>query len=149
MKEKGDKSIVLSKGCVLLFALLLAVLDLGCYWIAGWYIRLRYMPWQSAWALMASVYVGSVFGWVCLYKLWRLLGNLGAGAVFTAENVGLLRAVSRCCVGAALVCLVSSVYYLPFLLLALAAGFMALIVRIVKNVFQQAVAMKSELDLTI
>ena len=30
-----------------------------------------------------------------------------------------------------------------------AAGFMALIVRIVKNIFQQAIDMKSELDLTI
>ena len=29
------------------------------------------------------------------------------------------------------------------------AGFMALIVRIVKNIFQQAIDMKAELDLTI
>ena len=38
---------------------------------------------------------------------------------------------------------------LLFLVMAAAAAFMALIVRIVKNVFQQAIAMKSELDLTV
>ena len=32
---------------------------------------------------------------------------------------------------------------------AIAAGFMALIVRIIKNIFQQAIDMKAELDLTI
>ena len=31
----------------------------------------------------------------------------------------------------------------------IAAGFMALLVRIVKNIFQQAIDMKAELDLTI
>ena len=38
---------------------------------------------------------------------------------------------------------------MPLFMLAAAAAFMALIVRIVKNVFQQAIAMKSELDLTV
>ena len=53
------------------------------------------------------------------------------------------------CVGAGAVCLVSCLYYLPFIAVAIAAGFMALIVRIVKNIFQQAIDMKAELDLTI
>ena len=35
------------------------------------------------------------------------------------------------------------------LFIALAAGFTGLIVRVVKNVFQQAIAMKDELDLTV
>ena len=34
-------------------------------------------------------------------------------------------------------------------LIAIAAGFMGLIVRIVKNVFEQAITMKDELDLTV
>lgn len=45
--------------------------------------------------------------------------------------------------------LVSCLYYLPFIAVAIAAGFMALLVRIVKNIFQQAIDMKAELDLTI
>lgn len=36
-----------------------------------------------------------------------------------------------------------------FLFLAVAAGFMALIVRVLKNAFAQAVRMKDELDYTV
>ena len=98
-----------------------------------------------------TVYVGSVFAWITLAQLWRLLGNLRQGLVFTRENVRLLRIVSWCCVGAAIVCLLSLpwLWFLPVLVVAAAAGFMAMIVRIVKNVFQQAIAMKDELDLTV
>jgi hypothetical protein len=39
--------------------------------------------------------------------------------------------------------------YPLLLLVAIAAGFMGLIVRIVKNAFQQAIAMKDELDYTV
>ena len=63
--------------------------------------------------------------------------------------MALLRAVSWCCAAVAAVCLLSAGYYLPFLVAAMAAAFMALIVRIVKNVFQQAVRMKDELDYTV
>ena len=61
----------------------------------------------------------------------------------------LLRQVSWCCVGAGAVCLVSCLYYLPFIAVAIAAGFMALIVRIVRNIFQTAIGMKDELDYTV
>ena len=75
--------------------------------------------------------------------------SIKRGEIFTADNVRRLRIVSWCCVGAALLCLVSALYYPSFLLVTAAAGFMCLIVRVVKNVFQQAISMKSELDLTI
>ena len=73
--------------------------------------------------------------------------------MFVEENVKLLRAISWCCFGAAAATLVGGAaavkLFLPLLVLAAAAAFMGLIVRIVKNVFQQAITMKSELDLTI
>ena len=46
-------------------------------------------------------------------------------------------------------CRGSCLYYLPFIAVAIAAGFMALLVRIVKNIIQQAIDMKAERDLTI
>ena len=79
----------------------------------------------------------------------RMLRNIQAGRIFDEDNVCLLRAVSWCCVGAGLICLVSTVYYIPFAAVGIAACFMALIVRIIKNIFQQAIDMKAELDLTI
>lgn len=149
MKWTEDRSLVLSQICLGLFALLLAALDIGCYWAVGWFISLRNMPWQSGAALMAVIYLCSVFGWLLLNKLWGLLRSMKKGVVFAEENVRRLRCVSWCCAGAAAVCLLGCAFYLPLLFLSMAAGFMALIVRIVKNVFQQAEAMKSELDFTV
>ena len=47
------------------------------------------------------------------------------------------------CLAAVFIC------YWPFAVLAAAAGFMALLVRVLKNAFAQAVRMKNELDYTI
>lgn len=149
MNWSKNSSIRLSQACVVLFMALLAALDIGCYWAVQWFCGLRLMARQNVFWMMATLYLCSVFGWVLLWKLWRLLKNIRAQIVFDAQNVKLLRAVSWCCVGAGIVCALSCLYYLPFLLVAVAAGFMALIVRIVKNVFAQAIEMKSELDFTI
>ena len=149
MKESGDRSILLSQGCVAVFALLLLGLDLGGYWLIRWYVGLRGMHGQTGLGILIVFYVCSVFAWLCLLRLWRLLGNLKQGRVFVEDNVGHLSAVSRCCAGVCLACLIGGAVYAPILVISLAAGFMGLIVHIVKNVFQQAIAMKSELDLTI
>ena len=118
MNWSKDRSIALSRGCVVLFMILLASLDIGCYWAVKWFVGLRLMNWQYVFLMMLTIYLCSGFGWVLLVRLWQL-------------------------------CLVSCLYYLPFIAVAIAAGFMALIVRIVKNIFQQAIDMKAELDLTI
>lgn len=149
MNWNEDKSIVLSQVCVCAFALLLAGLDIFGYWLVSFFIGLRNMQWQQGVVIYAALLLCSIFGWVVLWKLWRLLGNIQRGQVFTLENVGHMRAVSWCCASVALVCLLASLGYLPFLICAMAAAFMALIVRIVKNAFQQAVLMKAELDFTV
>lgn len=149
MDMNSDKSISLSQCCVVLFALLLAALDIGGYWFVGFFIRLRGMVWQSGALMLVSIYTGSVFGWVTLWKLWKLLGNIKAGRVFVDENVRIMRTVSRCCVAAAVISALSVLYYAPFFVIAMAAAFMALIVRIVRNVFQTAIGMKDELDYTV
>lgn len=145
-----DKSVTLSQVCVALFALCLLALDVGAYWLSRWFcVTVRGMPRQTAVLLTISLYAGSIFGWVCLCQLRRLLSNFKRSEVFVAANVRCMRLVSWCCVWAAVICALSAAYYPPFIFIAAAAAFMALIVRIVKNAFQQAIAMKDELDLTI
>ncbi len=135
--------------CVLLFAALLLALDIGAPALLRCLHTLHDRPWQSMAWLLGCIYVGSVFGWLCLYALWQLLGAIRRGRVFVEENVRAMRTVSWCCVGASAVSLGAALSYPPMLVLCAAAGFMALIVRIVKNAFQQAIAMKDELDLTV
>lgn len=149
MNWDKDRSVSLSLACVGIFALCLAALDIGAYKIAEWFVANRFQHFRHGVLLMVSIYAGSVFGWICLYQLWRLLNNVRLGKVFIPENVRSMRIVSWCCVWASVIGLLSAAYYLPFAFIAVAAGFMALIVRIVKNAFQQAIEMKDELDLTV
>lgn len=149
MNWNESKSVLLSQICVGVFAALLLLLDVFCYVAVRWFIRLRGMPWKTGILMMVTIYLCSIFGWILLWKLWRLLRNIRAQIVFDLENTAFLRAVSWCCAGAGAICFASCWYYLPFLAIAVAAGFMALIVRIVKNVFEQAILMKDDLDLTI
>lgn len=159
-------SIILSQVCVGVFAALLLALDIFAYPLvpqfcqnvhyiggSGWEQLWTVTDWKLVAVLLTAVYVGSVFAWIALYKLFRLLRQIKQGRVFVEENVKLLRVISWCCFGAAAATLVGGAaavkLILPLLVLAAAAAFMGLIVRIVKNVFQQAITMKSELDLTI
>lgn len=144
-----SRSLLFSQIFVVFFALLLLALDLGCVPIVRWFAALRHMSEGSRRGFLAVLLLCSVFGWILLFAMWRLLGNLRRGQVFTEQNIRLLHTVSLCCAAAALICIIGCFFYLPFLLAVAAAGFMALIVGIVGNVFQKALDMKNELDLMI
>lgn len=149
MKMKKDASIKLSLICLYVFSAVLLALDIFAYRWISWYVGWRGMKPETVERMMITVYAVSLFGWACLWALWKLLRNIKAEKVFSTDNVALLRIISWCCAFAAAIFLVSGVYYPPFWLAAAAGGFMMLIVRVVKNVFRQAVEMKNELDLTI
>lgn len=149
MKLTKDMSIKLSMICVCVFSVILLAADIFAYRWIGMYVRWRLMASENVARMMITLYSASVFGWICLWALWKLLKNMNAEIVFEGENVKLLRIISWCCAFAAVIFLVSALYYPPCILVAVAAAFMMLIVRVVKNVFQQANDMKSELDLTI
>ena len=149
MEWTKDKSTSLSIVCVYVFAVLLLAANIAAPFLLKWSNRLIPSdPSHGVFALI-TLYSASVFAWICLYLLWRLLQNLRNGMVFTAANIRLLRSISWCCAAVAAVFLLSMLYFLPYFVVAAAAMFMMLIVRIVKNIFQQAAEMKSDLDLTI
>ena len=162
MNWTKDKSVTLSQICVVLFAVLLLALDILAYPVLksccntetavgfpGGVLFTATMHWQAALWLLVGIGVGSVFAWGILLHLWRLLRHIRQGEIFDELTVRHLRAVSWGCVGVAVVCLLTGLVFPLLLVIAVAAGFMALIVRIVKNAFRQAVDMKNELDLTI
>ncbi|MBQ6372629.1 MAG: DUF2975 domain-containing protein [Oscillospiraceae bacterium] len=149
MEWTKDKSTGLSIVCVYVFALLLFAADIAAPFLLE--LSNRLIPSDPSHGIYAliTLYSASVFAWICLYLLWRLLQNLRGGLVFTPANIRLLRGISWCCAAVAAVFLLSMAYFLPYFVVAAAALFMMLIVRIVKNIFQQAADMKSDLDLTI
>lgn len=95
-------------------------------------------------------------GYVALICLDKLLINVKKELVFDVKNVKLLGIISWACfyagfVGFASFIIIMLMNFMFETLLVLAMGemFMALVVRVVKNVFESAIEIKAENDLTV
>ena len=95
-------------------------------------------------------------GYAVLICLDKLLANVKQNKVFDHSSVTLLRIISYCCFYAAAVGMVS--YFIiaairtpleSIFILSLGEGFVGLVVRVVKNVFEKAIEIKEENDLVI
>ena len=141
---------MLSKVCTILFMVLLSACLVSAPWLVT---RLIFMsqPAQNAGQtlFLITIYVGGVPASALLAFLYALLHQIGSGRVFINENVAYLRYISWCCFAGAIVCFASSFYYIPWVALGIAAAFMGLIIRVVKNVIAEAVALQDDSDLTI
>lgn len=82
-------------------------------------------------------------------SLWLLLKKVKRGEVFTDICVQYLRILSYCCFAEALIFGILGYYYLLSFLLSFAALFMGIMLRVVKNCFEEAVCIKNENDFTI
>ena len=151
MKWNHQKSILLSQGFVLFFAVLLLALDIFC--VPAVWCLFHISPILDHGfgpePLIATVYLCSVPAWAILWSLWQLLRRIRNGAVFCEENVRDMRRTSWCCILVAVICLIAAVFHPLLIIVAAAAAFIGLIVRIVRDTFRQAVSMKDELDFTV
>lgn len=98
--------------------------------------------WLWAYAVMAVAEM-------CCIAMVLLLLRVRRSLVFTAVTVSLIRFVSWGCLLIALLCLLVVYHFHMSYMLSLAAGFLGLCVRVVKNVIEEATAIKNENDLTV
>lgn len=145
----GERSISLSKFCILFFICAMIAIMVSAPWLTRWFVDFTNAPRVTEWYLMATIYVGSIPAVYLLYNLYYLIRRIEADQVFIAKNVECLRRISWSCFAGAGVAFASGFYYLSWLFVFVAAAFMGLIVRVVKNVVAQAVALKDEADYTI
>jgi len=117
--------------------------------ISKWYIEVTGKAQSVRTALMIICYICLPFAIVILLTLRRLLKNVLKSEAFIYANVKCLRLISWCCVLIAVITLIGGYFYLPFYIVGIAAGFFALILRVLKNVFCTAIEIKSENELTI
>lgn len=144
-----QKSIILTRVVVAGTIAGCGIMTVSGPWLTRWMVSANALPPASGPVLLGMGYVCAVLAFVMLVSLYKFLRRIEAGAVFVPANVTALRRISWCCAGAAAVCLAAAYIYLPFAFLGVAAAFMALIVRVLKNAFAQAAHMKDELDYTI
>lgn len=144
------KSIALSKLGVLIFMLLILIAAVFAPWMVAWLINYSQAHLAGKELLFYfTLYTGCIPAMLLLYELYQLLQRISKGDVFVTANVGGLRRISWYSILGGGVCLLSALYYIPFLLIAFAAAFVGIIVRVVKNVFAQAVELQQEVDYTI
>ena len=115
-------------------------------------------------AVVAATYPEIVIALIADAMLIKLLLNVSRESVFVPENVACIRTISWMCFAEALLFTVESIasllseqtaagqnrfLFAVFLIIAFACAFMGLIVRVVKNIIEQATAIKSENDFTV
>ena len=150
MEAKKDSGILFSRVLVWVFGVLILILDWAVWPISRWVTRFIVdMQFRDTVLLIICLYVCNVPGFMLLWCMDKLLRNLRQGKVFDSDNVELLKNISICCFVVSIISLslCTRIYFLG--IVALMTAFMGLIVRIVKNVFSSAIAMRSELDLTV
>ncbi len=86
---------------------------------------------------------------IALVCLDVLLWNIQKNRAFIEQNVKLLRSISYCCFCVAVIFIYFSILRPFAFVIVFAAGFFGIILRVVKNCFQQAVAIREENDFTI
>ena len=145
----SSKSLTLSIFCTRLFAVLLLAAVCAAPWIVTWYFRGApsaqplYLPFR------VTIYCCAIPGFILLYCLNTLLKNIQSGSVFVDNNTKMLRIISWSCIVVGVITFISGFYYMSFFLVAVACAFFALIIRVIKNIFEQAIELKSENDFTI
>ncbi len=99
--------------------------------------------------LLVTLYCCVPPAMTALISLDLLLFNIQHGDTFVKKNVGYLRIISWCCfLGAAIFIYFSMLR--PFALtIVVVAAFLGIILRVVKNCFEEAVALREENDFTI
>ncbi len=141
--------------CFIFVGILTAALFLGPWFVKFWFTVYRgWVENGTAMQNMSTIfaicfYPCALFAYITLYSLLKLLFNIKKQEIFINNNVKYLRRISWCCFIVAVITFVGGVFYVPFLFVAVAAAFVGLMLRVVKNVMQNAVEINQENELTI
>jgi len=100
-------------------------------------------------ALAVVYYLGTVGAYVVLFAMLKLLSNMSKDKVFDRQNTKLMAIITAALIGIAIDCVVGGFIWFGCWELTILALFMGLVVMSVKVVFDKAITMKEEMDLTI
>lgn len=96
-----------------------------------------------------TLYVCDALALAALWNLNSLLRNISNDEVFVPKNTTCLRRISWICMIAGAVLIVFGLWSIIFMVFGMCAVMFGLIMRVLKNVFEKAVEIKSENDFTI
>lgn len=148
-------TLVIVRICYVLLAALVVLLPLSMSAEKGSLLFFDYISYYGK-MLIVPFYLVVPAGYIALASLDKILSNLKKDIVFDQTTVRLLNRLTWCCVYAACIGLtafivIAVIFEVFWTMLMLAAGeaFMALVVRVVRNIFKKAIEIKEENDLTV
>ncbi len=146
-----DKSVTLTSILVKVVYVLIAVCCVAAPFLVRRYDSLVVVSGQESvyFPLLVTLYCAVPFAVVALICLDVLLRNIRKEQPFIQQNVTMLRRISYCCFAEVLVFAYFAVLKPFAAVVMIACAFMGLILRVVKNVFEQAVKIREENDFTI
>ncbi len=144
-----NRSVILSSICTKAAIVLVVIAALAMPQLIPAYVDYTGKDPEIIHSLLVTVYACALPGMVSLVCLDRLLANIRRGEVFADINVRLLRILSWCSFTVSGILFISGFYYILFLIIAVCAAILGLILRVIKNVFEQAIIIKRENDFTI
>jgi hypothetical protein len=152
-KWSGTKSLTFSR--VLVYALLafIVILIFCIPIVSKWFDVISvgsgvikgsvYVP------VCVMLYICDVFALIAANALRVLLENIRNDRVFVKDNTACLRRISWCCIFVGITFFLFSLWRFEFLFATFFACFLGLVMRVLKNVFEKAVEIKSENDFTV
>nr|WP_315025281.1 DUF2975 domain-containing protein [uncultured Aminipila sp.] len=147
----SNKSLQLSCICTRLVMVLVVACAIALPYLIDIYLSIGpyYISDINTKPFMTILYVCCIPALAALFSLDRLLVNIKKEEIFIKKNVAHLRSISWCCFGVAILVAMAGYYYFLFYFVAIVVAFIGLILRVVKNVIDQAVSIKAENDFTI
>lgn len=157
MNVSNKISIIISRLLVFIVMAALAVLVFAIPYITDLYVaeyarefkfdRLKSDVWLAA--TISSLYLALVPAFVAIITLDRLLSHIIKGKLFINKNVLCLKLLYICCFAECVIFFGLGFFYMLSFILSFAALFMGVMLRIVKNLIEEAVLLKDENDYTI
>ncbi|MFZ3101802.1 MAG: DUF2975 domain-containing protein [Desulfitobacteriaceae bacterium] len=144
-----NKSEILSSICTKAAIVLVIIAAFAMPYLIPKYVTFTGKDLDIIHSLLLTVYACALPGLVSLICLDRLLVNIRREEVFAIKNVKLLRALSWCSFVFSVILFISGFYYILFVIIAVSAAFLGLILRVIKNIFEKAIIIKQENDFTI
>jgi hypothetical protein len=140
-----------SKIATVIFLLMVVVADVCGVWISQYvsYCWAAKFDTVSVSIIATIWYLGTVGGYAILGSVYKLLNNMSKDIVFDRANTTLMNYITIALIGIGVVCVVGGFVWFGCWFLTIISLFMALVVSCVKVVFDKAITMKEEMDLTI
>ena len=151
-----DKSLILSRILTLAAAMAAVIVAIFIPSISEWYQFEMAAEANSIFdrstmfiPLCVTLYLCDVLALAALWNLHILLRNISKDEVFIQNNTNCLRRISWICMGVGVIMMLFGLWSSIFIFFGMCALMFGLIMRVLKNVFEKAVEIKSENDFTI